>query len=316
MKKVLVTGAGGFAGQHVVAQLLKLTDWKIVALDRTGSSLPRESYRVRSVHDTLSGSMTSPWCENVDAVVHLAASSDVPEFLQDPYGHTMNNVMSTLSLLEWARHQNLQAFIQVSTNEVYGPASEEHSSREWDPLVPSTPYSASKACQEMLAIGWRQTYDVPVIIVNTMHLYGEGQPLQRFVPNTIAQILRGEKVTIFCDPVNHLSPVRNWTYVGDFARAIVGLLLRGVGPRSDERPDRWNVAGPQLSCTQVARKLGFMLECDFEVDFTSHDRPGYDFRYALDTRAFDALGFGTHYGIDEGLRRTVDYVKRELNLEA
>lgn len=254
--------------------------------------------------------MSSPWCENVDIVVNLASSSDVPSFLDDPFKHTMNNVLSTLNLLEWARHQKLRAFVQVSTNEVYGPLNFKRS-HEWDSLRPQTPYSASKACQEMLTLGWHQAYDVPVIIVNTMHIFGEGQPLQRFVPKTINAILSDQPVQIQSFPQG--APVRNWTYVGDFAYAIYRLLQRA----EDMVGQRLNVAGPELSCLEVAQKISTLLEKTFTIQWLTDERhrPGHDYRYALDTSKLGELDWLPRYGVATGLHRTIHWIERERSIK-
>lgn len=315
--KVLVTGAGGFVGRHVVTDLLNETTWKIIALDRHGSRLPRESTRLRTIGDDLDlpgAPQETPWLDDVDAIVNLASSSDVSAFLTNSVKHTVNNVMSTLNLLEWARGRKLQAFVQVSTNEVYGPR-DVGLRYETDELRPSTPYSASKAAQEMLAIGWRQTYGVPVIIVNTAHVFGEGQPRQRFVPTTIDKILDGEPVPIYRYAQG--APIRNWTYAGDLARAIRSILTSGA---HECKFHRYHVAGPVYSCLEIARLLGVMLRRDFEVEWLTAEkrRPGYDWRYALSTERFDdkftCMRVPT-YGTDFGLRRTIEWVKRERSIK-
>lgn len=314
--KVLVTGASGFVGRHLVSALLAQTTWKVVALDRNvdlseAGDLLYDG-RLRVVRAELGGMMTAPWCEGVDVVVNLASSSDVPSFLDKPYEHTINNVMSTLSLLEWARYQSLQTFIQVSTNEVFGPR-DTGVSVEDDALWPQTPYSASKAAQEMLVMGWRQTYGVPAAIVNTMHVFGEGQPRQRFVPSTIDKILNGEPVSMYSYPAG--APVRNWTYVGDLVQALIWLVRRGA--RTGERLDRWNVVGPELSCLEVARALGHLLQHSFTVDWQigGTRRPGYDYRYALDGTKIENEGFEESFGFVEGLRRTITWIESERGVD-
>jgi dTDP-glucose 4,6-dehydratase len=317
LMRVLVTGAGGFAGKHVISHLIEHTDWKIVALDRGSEGLYLEGERIRAVTYDLCGPMNphSSALNDVDAVVNLAASSDMESFLRDPTTHTMNNVLSTLHLLEWARYRKLHAFIQVSTNEVYGPAPT-YDSREWDPLLPSTPYSASKAAQEVLGIGWWKTYDIPLVIVNTMHLFGEGQPRERFVPTAIAAILNGERVPIYGrrQGTTWRASRRNWTYVGDFALAIHMLLTKTVTPSTGMRPDRWNVAGTEWGCYHIAEWIAQLLKMPLEVDWLSDrvSRPGYEHRYALDIGAFRNFGYQPRFGVEVGLKRTIDWMKREL----
>lgn len=314
--KVLVAGASGFVGRHVVADLLNATRWKIVALGTSTSRLMRDSARLRTIRHDLRHELPehNPWLQDVDAVINLASSSDVPKFLSDPSRYATNNVTTTLNLLEWARHRKLQTFVQVSTNEVYGPR-DAGLRYETDELRPSTPYSASKAAQEMLAIGWRQTYGVPVVIVNTAHVFGEGQPRQRFVPTTIDKILSGEPVPIYSYPQG--APVRNWTYAGDLAHAIRLIVSHGA---QECEFHRYHVAGPVYSCLEIARLLGTMLHQDFEVEWLTAEkrRPGYDWRYALSTERFDdkfSCMRVPAYGTDLGLRRTIEWIKRERSIK-
>lgn len=310
--KILVTGAAGFVGRHLVSALLMQTSWRVVALDRNVDLSETDDLlydgRLRVVRAELGGLMTAPWCEGVDVVVNLASSSDVPSFLDKPYEHTINNVASTLSLLEWARYQSLRTFIHVSTNEVFGPRAVSLSVED-DALWPQTPYSASKAAQEMLVMGWRQTYDVPAVIINTMHVFGEGQPPQRFVPTAIDKIIKGEPIPIYNYPAG--APVRNWTYVGNLVQALIWLIYRGAG--TGERLDRWNVVGPEMSCLNLVRGISHLLEREFTVDWQMDGtrRPGYDYRYALDGTKIEEAGFEEPYGFVQGLLRTIDWVKSE-----
>jgi dTDP-glucose 4,6-dehydratase len=315
--RVLVTGAGGFVGKHVINYLIAHTDWKIVALDKGPERLQRESERIRTVAYDLWSPLNAhiSVLSDVDAVVNLASSSDVPSFLRDPVTHTMNNILSTLHLLEWARYRKLHAFVQVSTNEVYGPAPM-YDSCEWDPLLPSTPYSASKAAQEVLGIGWWKTYDIPLVIVNTMHLFGEGQPRERFIPTAISAVLNGEKVPVYgrSRGMHWKASRRNWTYVGDFAAAIHEILIKNVTSSSGMRPDRWNVAGTEWDCQRIAVWIAELLQLPLEIDWRSDKsaRPGYEHRYALDTNAFKNFGFQTKFGVEAGLKRTIEWMKKEL----
>jgi dTDP-glucose 4,6-dehydratase len=308
LMRVLIAGAAGFAGRHVIEQILKRSEWEIVALDTNGAVHPDP--RVTSIrHDLLTPirHSTDDAIGIVHAVVNLAASSDVPAFLADPVWHAKNNVISTLHLLDWARNFELKSFIQVSTNEVYGPATTTSLSVEWDPLIPSTPYSASKAAQEMMAIGWRQTYGVPVAIVNTMHLYGEGQPAQRFVPTVIRKILAGENVPLVR---SDLGPsIRKWTYAGDFGESIHWLLSREIG--KDPIPDRWNVAGQELSCLHLTSIISRIITKTYNIEWVKSDRPGYDHRYALDTRKIMKQGWKPVYGTITGLARTIRWIEEE-----
>jgi dTDP-glucose 4,6-dehydratase len=313
--RVLVTGAAGFVGYHVVRYLLEATDCEVVTLDRH-ISIHEDLWTNHVSYDLRQplGPGISRLIGDVDAVVNLASSSDVPTFLRDPVTHTINNVGSTLHLLDWASGRKLRSFIQLSTNEVYGPANN-HDTVEWSPLVPQTPYSASKAAQEMLTIGYWKTYDVPVVIVNTMHVFGEYQPTRRFIPTAVQRLLADQPVTIYGQKkyTNWQSASRQWTYAPDLAHGIHWLLTRDVARSSDGHsvPDRWNVVGTELSCLAVAQRAAERLGKTLSVDWQSWRtaRPGYDMRYALDDTRLHRQGYTPLYGTTVGLERTVDWLQ-------
>jgi dTDP-glucose 4,6-dehydratase len=310
---VLVTGGRGFVGGHVIEHLLATTDWEIVTVDRYRR---RPQARVTAVEFDLSDPVPPSVDDEVgeiDAVVHLAAVSDVAQFLARPAPLLRNNIDLTLNLLEWARGRpELTHFVQVSTNEIYGPAPAHGGAAvEWAPLVPPTPYSASKAAQEMAAVAWWRSYDVPVALMNTMHLFGERQPPNRIVPVAVDRLLRGQPVPVHADAAGRTSR-RCWLYAADFADAVRWVLCRPVtrwGPAG--RPDRWHVAGPELSLDQLVCRIARMMNVAplmVHVD-PEETRPGHEPRYALDASAIDRAGWWPPLGIGMGLERTVTWIR-------
>lgn len=187
--KILLTGAGGFVGHHTLSHLLKTTDWEIVATDSfrhfgisariraVFEELPNEASRVKVVtHDltTPIDLITAREFGNPDVIINMASDSHVDRSITDPRPFVENNVALALTLFEYARTlPNLKTFIQIGTDEVYGPAPKGTNHPEWSPQVPSNPYSASKSAQEAIAISYWRTFNVPVILTNTMNIIGE-----------------------------------------------------------------------------------------------------------------------------------------------
>lgn len=318
--RVLVTGSAGFSGRYVVERLLEEIGWSVVTLDRY--EMLSENFRVEHFVWDLCYPLTDLMKDQigeVDAVINLAANYDGSR--EDPAGNAANNMISTLNLLEWARGQNLKAFIQVSTNEVYAP-NKNYDIVEWTPLIPQTPYAASRAAQEMLAIGWWRTFGIPIVIVNTMNLFGEGQIFTRFIPTVLKNLMQDKSVPIYglksgSGSGGWYSAVRQWTYVKDFADALHWILTHEVslsGP-GIVRPDRWNIVGTEYSCYNIAEFISTQLGRELSIEWRSihNSPPGYDLlRYALDKTAFSKFGFSPNYGTIAGLARTVNWFKTQL----
>ena len=197
MKNVLITGASGFLGSHVVRHFIVNTDWNLICLiNENHDDIPiriklsikgyEEQFdRIKIIKHNLYNSITQNISEQIgeiDYVVNIASHSDVNDSIQNPIDTIKNNVLLICNILEWAKQSNIKKIIQVSTDEVYGPAKNNQSHKEWQsPLLPSTPYSASKAAQESICFAYWKTYNLPIIIVNTMNLIGETMPNNKFL---------------------------------------------------------------------------------------------------------------------------------------
>src|ERR1043166_336733 len=190
-RRLLLTGAGGFIGHHVLEHLLHETDWHVVATDsfrhkgktdRLRQVLeggpPEWRERVQVVMHDLAAPVASQLRHKigpVDYVIGMASLSHVDHSISDPVGFTRNNVDIALSTLEYACAARPEHLIWVSTDEVYGPVKGGYAHLEWAPILPSNPYSASKAAQEAIAVAYWRTYGVPLTVVNCMNLIGERQ---------------------------------------------------------------------------------------------------------------------------------------------
>lgn len=328
-KRVLITGPDGFIGSHCVEHLLATTDWHIVGLAswRQGGMGARlsDSRHVQAnrnrltvlTHD-LRGPIDSVLTRQIghcDAVIHFAADSHVDRSIETPRPFIENNVAVTLTMLEWARVARPGVFIQISTDEVYGPAYGEHRHREWEPAIPSNPYSGSKAAQEAIAISYWRTYGVPVVITNTMNNVGERQHPEKFLPMIIRRVMRDEVVTIHA--VDGKPGSRFYLHARNHADACRWIIDRGEpssfpglgrpGPDAD-RPDRWHIVGDvELDNLALARLVARMVgkPLRYELVDAHSARPGHDPRYALDGAKIADAGWTPPVPFIESLERTV-----------
>lgn len=317
--RVLITGGRGFAGRHTIEHLLATTDWEIVTLERPRHQPSISDRLVQLPHDLrkpIPAWLDKDWIGEVDAVLHLAASADVHQCLKNPSKHVLNNVQGVLTMLEWARSRSLSHFVLVSTNEIYGPTRSPEGEKEWSSIAPPTPYSGSKASQEALSISWWRTFGVPVVITNTMQLFGPGQPQERFIPTVVRHLLQGDAIPVYADGVDHglRSASRCWTYVLNHADALRWILANGPMVRWPlaQRPGRLNIAGPEMTCVELISQIAGLLEVKPKIEFieSATARPGHELRYALDTSKIHAAGWEEPYAFESALAETVDELAR------
>jgi dTDP-glucose 4,6-dehydratase len=318
----LITGSAGFAGAHIVDHVLINTDWSIVGIDsfrHRGDSL--RVYQDSKRYEIITHDLTSPISDrlinkigHVDYILNVASESHVDRSITDPIPFVENNVKLMLNILEYARAVNPSMFLQMSTDEVYGAAPDCMLHPEWSPVLPSNPYSASKAAQEAIAISYWRTYDIPLIITNTMNLFGERQDKEKFIPSTISKIERGEMVTIHGN--DEYIGKRFYLHARNQADAQLYLLKRGhVTHYADTKdrvvfPDRFNVVGDvemdNLEMAQIiAKKMSKELKYKL-VDFHAA-RPGHDRRYALDGAKMAGLGWKAPIPFEDSLMRTIEW---------
>lgn len=328
--RVLLTGAAGFLGSHCLRHLLTNTDWEIVCPvtfehkglpERIVSSIdgdPEWLDRVKIVKCDLS-SLINSWTAqrfgHIDHIINYASDSHVDRSITDPVPFIRNNVDIALSLLEYARLVGPKTFIQISTDEVYGPAPDGYAHKEWDTNLPSNPYSASKAAQEAIAISYWRTYNVPVVITNCMNLIGEMQDDEKFVPMVLSKVLAGKEVDIHASVEGRIGS-RFYLHARNLADAVLFLINRGqVSMYNDgaDRPDKWHIVGErevdnlemaQLISNMAGRELKYRL-----VDFHS-SRPGHDLRYALDGTKIAKEGWTPPVPFEESLRTMIQWTRK------
>ncbi len=306
MRRVLVTGGAGFIGANFV-RLLR--EWRpearIVNLDAltyAGSRafLPDEDDHHVFVHgDIRDVPLVRRWVAEVDTIVHFAAESHVDRSIDGPSTFVETNVLGTQVLLDAARTHGVARFVHVSTDEVYGALGPTGAFTEESPLAPSSPYSASKAASDLLALAYAHTWGLPVVVTRCSNNYGPRQHPEKLIPCMIARALRDEPLSVFGDGSN----VRDWIHVEDHCRGVLAALEHGVVGRVynfGARTERSNL-------DIVHALLGLLDKPRSLVRFV-RDRPGHDWRYAIDpARAETELGWRPQRGFEEGLRATVDW---------
>ena len=295
--KVLITGAAGFVGSFMVKHIIENTDWDVVGLERLSYSgyLDRLSSvigpRYKSVLHNLQSEINDYVAAEigyVDYIIHIAANSHVDRSIENPLQFVMDNVVGTCNILNFARRcPNLLKFVYFSTDEVFGPAAQGVFYEEDARYNSTNPYSASKAGGEELAVAYRNTYKIPVVITHTMNIYGETQHPEKYIPKCIKMIKNGETVQIHSNSDKTKAGSRFYIYAGDVADGLMFLLKNGA-------LEKYNLVGKKeidnLELAQmIATALGKELKYEF-VDFHS-SRPGHDLRYALSGEKMEKMGW-------------------------
>ena len=300
--RVLFTGADGFIGSNVLEYMLDKTDWTFVCIcswRHHGSPLfIRRNRRVEVITHDLTGLM--PDIGAFDYILNLASESHVDRSIADPVPFVENNISSTIQLLEYARKYPPKVFLQFSTDEVYGAMDH----KEWDILLPSSPYAASKGMQELSCISWWKTYQVPVVITNSNNIVGPNQHPEKFVPKIIDLIKDGKELTIHT--AKGVPARRHWNTVDNVANALLFILDREPSKYPDkDRPDRYGLGGGhELDLLEMAQLIAGIIGKDFKYHFLEGEavRPGFDESYPKTEGTLEALGWQAPQTLEEGLK--------------
>lgn len=327
-KTVLLTGVGGSIGVHTMSQIMKNTDWNLVGIDsfrhkgwcdRVENHLkrhPDDVSRIKIIQHDLSApfsELTKKRIGKIDYIINMASLSDVEASIQEPVHFFKNNVDLTLNMLEFAREVKPKAFIQISTDEVYGPTTGKNEGyKEWDAQVPSNPYAASKSAQEMACIAWWRAYGVPVIITNTMNNLGQMQSASKYPVMIQKAVARGEEITIHGDEEGVGS--RSYIHSQNFANALIFLLKNTKPylhkPGKVDKPDRYHIAGDkQVDNLELAQLIAKLMgkELKYKIVNFHQTRSGHDKHYGLNDDKIKSLGWKSPVSFEESLRTTIEW---------
>ena len=306
--KIVVTGGAGFIGSNFARHVLATHPGdEVVVFDkltyagnldnlRELAADPRYAFVRGDICDAVA---VAGVAAGADAVVNFAAETHVDRSISGPEDFIRTDVLGTHVLLEALRASGTARYLQVSTDEVYGDVGS-GSSRESDPLRPSSPYSASKAAADLMVLAYRRTFGSPVLITRSSNNYGPYQYPEKLVPLFITNLLEGEPLPVYGDGRN----VRDWLYVEDNCRAIDLVLREGLDG------EVYNIGGgEEVANIDLTRALLRALGQGDEMIHWVSDRAGHDRRYSVDCSRVRALGWAPQVPFAEGLARTVAWYR-------
>lgn len=330
-KKVLITGIGGSAGCHVMRHVLRNTTWDVIGIDSfRHRGLTDRIYAVTKKHPEthsrfkiFTHDLRSPISDllrdkigQIDYIINLASISDVDVSISNPADVIISNSQIAANIFEYARHKHLDAFVHVSTDEVYGPTDGKTAHEEWSPIVPSNPYSASKAAQEATAICYWRTYGVPLIIVNIMNMFGEMQSPAKF-PAMVQRLVRAGETVKIHRFTEHNYGSRFYIHSRNAADAMLFLIEKRKPWQHSQfgvdKPMRYNIVGDrQVNNLELAQLIADFIGKPLRwtaVDSTKN-RPGHDVHYGLDGTALANMGWSSPHSFEWSLQQTVEWYER------
>lgn len=310
--RAVITGAAGFIGSRFAEVFLdnaeRLGYDDVVLLDALTYSGRRENMtaaladpRASFVHGSIAdAALVDSTLMGAEVVVHLAAESHVDRSIASAQPFFATNVLGTQQLLESARRARVQRVLHVSTDEVYG-SIESGSWREGQPLAPRSPYAASKASSDLVALSYHVTYGLDVVVTRCSNNYGPRQFPEKMIPLSVTNLIDGARVPLYGDGGN----VRDWLHVDDHCAGLLAALERG------HAGEVYHIGGgTELTNTQLTARLLALLGADDSMVESVPDRLGHDRRYSLDwSRARDELGYSPSVDFDEGLKSTVEWYR-------
>lgn len=303
--KLFITGGAGFIGSNFARRIINNSDHQVTVYDaltyagnRANLSDLEESGRLKFVHGDICdrGDVAAAMAGH-DAVVHFAAESHVDRSLLDPDVFVRTNCLGTNVLCDVAVGVGVDRFIHISTDEVYG-SIDEGSFVETDRLSPRSPYSASKAGSDQIALAYHETYELPVIVTRSSNQFGPYQFPEKLIPYFTTNLMAGNRVPLYGDGLN----VRDWMFVSDNCEAVELVLNEGqVG-------EIYNIgAGNEFTNRFITDRLLAALGKDESSVEYVQDRLGHDRRYSIATEKISSLGWSPRHSFDEAIELTVKF---------
>ena len=332
-KRVLITGGAGFIGSNLVKTLLKDKDLFLINLDKLSYSsdqkgqLQLEKENAKNFKFIKSDLFNEIETRNIidfykpDLVINLAAESHVDRSLINPRIFLESNTIGTFNLLEGSRNyweklsinkKEIFKFIHVSTDEVFGSLKNSGKFSESSPYKPSSPYSASKAASDHFVFAWNKTFKMPTLISNCSNNYGPKQFPEKLIPLTILKIIRNSSIPVYGNGEN----IRDWLFVDDHISGLIQIALNGTPGK------RYCIGGNnEISNLELIKLICKILDTkipreneSFELVKFVKDRPGHDYRYAIDSTLMNKeLNWEAKTTLSFGIEQTVDWYLNNLS---
>lgn len=309
MKKILVTGGCGFIGSNFIRYVLKNSDYEVVNLDKltyAGNLKNLVDVQDNPKYKFYRGDICNYELvtyivekEKIDSIINFAAESHVDRSILSSQEFIRTNVTGTNVLLEVTRQFELERFVQISTDEVYGSLGPEGKFTETTPLSPNSPYSASKASADLLVKAYNHTYGLPTLITRCSNNYGPYQFPEKLIPLMIINAINNKPLPVYGDGMN----VRDWIYVEDHCDAILKVFEKGkIG-------DVYNIgAENEKPNIEIVKLILKELGKDESLITYVKDRPGHDRRYAIDaTKIKTELGWKPAHTFENAIKETISW---------
>ena len=312
--RILITGGAGFIGSHYARMLAAGTltgASEIIVLDKltySGSRANLEEIGNSNFQfilgDICDESLVGRATKNIDVIVNFAAESHVDRSIDSSKNFFETNLLGTHTLLDAAKRNEVATFIQISTDEVYGSIK----SGSWDeeqPLMPNSPYAASKASADLLARSFHQTYGIDIRITRCSNNYGPNQFPEKVIPLFITNLLTGKKIPLYGDGSN----IRDWLHVTDHCRGINLVLQKG------KPGEIYNIGGGrEISNLELARFILGVMNIEESAIEKTKDRLGHDFRYSLNFEKISTkLGYKPEISFEQGIKETIEWYTANEN---
>ncbi len=313
--KILITGVNGFIATNLVDYYLNSTDYEIIGLskdthatyaNRHIQELNKQNKKFKSVHcdindvNRLFGILDK---ERPDQIIHLAAEADVSRSFEYAGDFLQTNVYGSFNILEWVRKNTETRLLHFSTDEVFGEP--DHKSEEYERLHPKNPYSASKASIEELIHAYNASFDTKIQMVRPVNNFGPYQGTNRLIAKTILRCITNEPFYLFAETQKHK---RWWIYTEDTCRAVDFIIQNG------EKQGIYNITSEtEMGVEETVFKILDIFGKRSLFKGYTEVRPKDDENYALDGKRLKKLGWITKYSFEEGIERTIDWYKHNLD---